>query len=130
MIVRATLLALLVIIAVAAVGLVACGDNDEKPDASGIEDATTVEDETVPDGASLIDQDDLKFIPNELTVSTDEPIYFRNSETALHTVTINGRNVTGNMGRDDVMIWTPPGPGPYQLTCDFHPQMKATITAK
>ena len=34
------------------------------------------------------------------------------------------------MERDQVFTWTPPATGTYKITCDFHPQMKATITVK
>ena len=84
----------------------------------------------VPDGAAFVDQDNLKFSPTELTVSASEPVYFKNSETALHTVSINGENESGSMEHDDVFEWAPPGPGEYKITCDFHPQMKATITVE
>ena len=84
----------------------------------------------VPDGAAFVDQDNLKFSPRELTVSASEEVYFKNSESAIHTVTINGKNESGQMERDEVFKWNPPGPGEYKISCDFHPQMKATITVE
>ena len=57
-------------------------------------------------------------------------VYFKNSETALHTVTIEGKNESGNMKKDAVFTWTPKTAGEYKITCDFHPQMKATITVE
>ncbi|MGE5595651.1 MAG: cupredoxin domain-containing protein [Hyphomicrobiales bacterium] len=86
--------------------------------------------ETIPSGAPEIDQDNLEFKPNKLTVEAGKDVFFKNSETALHTVTVNGKNESGTMKKGDVFKWTPPGPGEYKITCDFHPQMKATITVQ
>ena len=77
-----------------------------------------------------VDQDSLKFIPTSLKVKVGDIVYFKNSETALHTVTIEGKNESGNMKKDAVFTWTPKTAGEYKITCDFHPQMKATITVE
>ncbi len=82
----------------------------------------------IPAGAPFIDQDNLRFIPTELTVKAGEKVYFKNSETALHTVTINGTDESGNMKKNDIFIWEFPSPGEYKITCEYHPQMKSTIT--
>jgi len=110
--------------AVIATALAACGGSSGSDSHTGR--ATAVA--GVPDGAALIDQDNLKFLPNKLDLPSREPVYFKNSETAVHTVTIAGKNLSGTMKHDDVFTWTPPEPGEYKVTCDFHPQMKATIT--
>ncbi|MBE7519898.1 MAG: cupredoxin domain-containing protein [Thermoflexaceae bacterium] len=120
--IRATLL--LVSAAALLAGLaVACGGDDD--DDGG--DSKPVE---IPAGAPMVDQDDLTFIPNKLTVKVGEKVYFKNSETAIHTVTINSKNVSGNMKENDVVIWIPEKSGDYKVTCDYHPQMKATITVE
>lgn len=82
----------------------------------------------IPDGSPWVDQDNLKFIPSKLTSKVGETIYFKNSETALHTVTIDGKNESGFMKKDAVFQWTPQKAGDYKITCDLHPQMKSTIT--
>lgn len=109
----------------------ACGGDDDSssstPGTSSTSPKTAV---TVPDGAPTIDQKDLAFKPDKLTVKAGEKVYFKNSETALHTVTIGGRNESGNMKKGDVFVWTPAKPGTYTITCDFHPQMNAKITAE
>ncbi len=110
---------------VAAALLAACGGGDGD-EATGR--ATSVA--GVPDGAAFIDQDSLKFQPSSLTVAATETVYFKNSETTVHTVTIEGENESGTMQHNDVFEWTPPGPGEYNITCSFHPQMKATITVE
>ena len=100
---------------------VACGGDDD-----GSSPAAT--DTRVPEGAPFVDQDNLKFIPTELTVKVGDKVYFKNSETALHTVTINGVDESGNMKKDDLFIFEFPAVGEYKITCEYHPQMKATIT--
>jgi len=102
----------------------ACGGGGSDND--GIADGT---DPNIPAGSPFIDQDVLKFHPTSLSVGPGVDVYFKNSETALHTVTIEGENVSGNMRKDDIFVWTSPSAlGEYQVTCDYHPQMKATIT--
>lgn len=111
---------------------VACGGGDDDGgSSSGDTTQGRAQGEAgVPDGAPFVDQKDLKFIPAKITVNSGEKVYFKNSETALHTVTINGKNESGNMKKDQVFEWTPPAAGEYKITCDFHPQMKSTITVK
>ncbi|MGE0599469.1 MAG: cupredoxin domain-containing protein [Dehalococcoidia bacterium] len=103
----------------------ACGSSSSG-DASGVAQGV----EGVPDGSPFIDQHNLRFNPKSLTTSAGEEVYFKNSETTIHTVTIDGKNESGTMNRNDVFTWTPPGPGTYKITCEFHPQMKAAITVQ
>jgi plastocyanin len=84
----------------------------------------------LPEGAARIDQRSLRFQPDELTVDALESVYFTNSETALHTVTIDGENESGEMERGDVFSFAFPESGEYEITCDYHPQMRATITVR
>ncbi len=105
----------------------ACGgDDDTDSNGNGGETATTVS-VTIPEGAPVIDQDKLKFVPGEMKVKVGEKVYFTNSETALHTVDINGENESGNMKKGDVFTFEFPAAGEYKITCAYHPQMKATI---
>ena len=106
----------------------ACGGDSDDSGGEALALATGVE--GVTDGSPFVDQDSLKFKPKAIVVPTGEEIYFKNSESAIHTVTIDGDNESGTMKHDDVFQWTPPGPGVYKITCDFHPQMKATITVE
>lgn len=101
---------------------VACGGDDEE---SAPATATTP-----ADGVATIDQDNLAFSPTELTVAVGQMVRFTNSEAALHTVTIDGENLSGNMREGDVFEWTPEEAGTYRVTCDYHPQMQATITVQ
>ena len=120
--IRTIALSAVAVLAVAALG--ACGGDSETSTGR----ATAVA--GVPDGAAFVDQHSLKFSPKSLTVAATEQVFFKNSETTLHTVTINGKNESGQMKRDGIFTWTPPGAGEYKITCDFHPQMKATITVE
>lgn len=81
----------------------------------------------VPEGATIIDQDGIEFRPDKLTVSVGEDVYFTNSEHAVHTVTIEGENISGAMARGDAVVWIFDTPGEYRIRCDFHPKMRATI---
>ncbi|MBI5949394.1 MAG: cupredoxin domain-containing protein [Chloroflexi bacterium] len=110
--------------------LAACGSSDDSSPGNGTPVPTAAKVVTVPAGAPLIDQDNLAFKPEKLTVKAGATVYFLNSETSLHTVTIDGKNVSGTMKKGDVVVWTAPNAGTFKVTCDFHPQMKATITAE
>lgn len=84
----------------------------------------------IPAGAVVIDQRDLAFKPGSATIDAGQKVYFQNSETALHTVSINGKDESGNMKRGAVFVWTFASPGSYKITCEYHPQMHATITVR
>jgi plastocyanin len=105
--------------------LAACGGDD---DDSGSNAPAPERPSAVPADAPFIDQQGLKFTPNTLTTTTGTVVYFANTESAIHSVTINGTNESGTMKHDDIFQWTAPAAGTYKITCDFHPQMKATIT--
>jgi len=108
--------------------LVGCGGGNEGTGAGPVPTAARAA--TLPAGAPLIDQDKMEFIPTELKVQSGTTVYLKNSEATVHTVTIEGKNVSGTMKKDDLLAWNPPAPGTYKVTCDFHPLMKATITVK
>lgn len=97
----------------------ACGESS-KPDFTGL----------VPEGAPQVGQSGLKFSPNQVTVNAGDRVYFTNSETALHKVAVDGEAVTDDMHRGDVATFTFTTPGEYELTCPYHPQMKATVTVE
>lgn len=126
-------LALLPIAGVAVLLLGACGGGDGTSSDSPTSTASIVEGSRtgrIPQGAPEVDQDNLQFKPGSLDVKAGDKVYFKNSETAIHTVTINGTNVSATMKQNDIVEWTVPAPGVYRVTCDFHPQMKATLTAQ
>lgn len=96
----------------------ACGGGDPAPNPN------------VPEGAPHIDQDNLNFKPNKLTVPAGVEIYFTNSETALHTVSLDGENLSGDMRKGAVFTHAFEEPGEYRITCLYHPQMRSTITVE
>lgn len=114
-------LALVAFVPAALAFSIACGGG-------GGDDTPPVRPTNVPAEVPFIDQDNLKFKPTSLAAAVGEEIWFANSESALHTVTINGTNESGTMKRGTTFTWTPSAAGEYKITCDFHPQMKATIT--
>ena len=83
---------------------------------------------SVPANAPFIDQEGLRFKPNVLTAKVGQVAYFANSDSAIHTVTINSTNESGTMKPGAIFQWTPAEAGTFKITCDFHPAMKATIT--
>lgn len=121
-------LALAPAVALALFAGVACGGDDSSPAASGSPSGSKASE--VPAGAPHIGQDNLEFKPGKLTVKAGTKVYFTNDESAIHTVTINKKNESGNMKKGDIMVWTPATAGTYSVTCDYHPQMKATITVE
>lgn len=119
------LMAPFALLTLAAFALAACGDDD-----GGSSGEPASPPPGVPAGAPFIDQQDLSFKPDKLTAKASDKVYFANTETALHTVTIEGKNESGTMKKGDLFTWTPPAPGTYKISCDFHPQMHATVTVQ
>jgi len=125
---------LLVIGAAAACG----GDDDAATKTTAPADTTAVATTTATSaspsaaasGGAEIDQDNLAFNPGKLTVKSGEKVTFKNAESALHTVDINGKNESGNMKKGAILEWTAGAPGQYKITCEYHPQMNATITVQ
>ncbi len=77
--------------------------------------------------AAVLDQSNLEFVPATVTVKVGETVLIKNSDPAVHTANINGKNVTGAMGKNTTVVWKAAAPGQYSVTCDYHPLMKATI---
>jgi hypothetical protein len=84
-----------------------------------------------PEGKGYVDQQGQMFTPGEVLVRTGQPIEFRSSDDVLHNVRV--------IRSDKAPIFnvaTPPfgaythtfdEPGVYDVTCDIHTAMKATI---
>jgi plastocyanin len=82
----------------------------------------------------VMDQVALTFIPGVLLVRTGHPVDFRNSDDVLHNVRVNEDatkagtfNVAIPMGED--YRFTFEKEGFYNVGCDIHPAMAATIYA-
>jgi|GEM_PF-1233703 plastocyanin len=93
--------------------------------ASGTENPAVVP--TTAEGYPIVNQDRLRFIPKKLTIPAGQTVLFRNSETAIHDVLVDGVNISGNMRKGDEVVYTFESTGTFTITCSFHPQMRATI---
>ncbi len=110
---------------------IACGGGDDSA-SGGTPGAkkTATPKITVPADAPQIDQENLTFKPDKVTAKVGETVYFLNSESAIHTVNVNGKNISGNMKKGAVVTWKGQTVGEYKITCDYHPQMKATVVVE
>jgi plastocyanin len=108
----------------------ACGSDNKSsgPPAGSV--STAVAQDAVPSGALLIDEDNLAFKPNELTVNAGDTVYFKNSESAIHNVEIDGGNKSPDMKKGEIFSYVFNTAGEYKITCEYHPQMHSTITVK
>jgi len=88
----------------------------------------------MPEGNALLDQFSKAFVPETLFVRVGQPVTFKNSEDQLHNVTVV-RTRTGagvfntSQNQGDVYSHTFEQGGEYDVTCDVHPGMRATIVA-
>lgn len=113
---------------VALLGVISgCGGDDAPTTTTAVSSNPT---KPVPAGAPLVDQDKLAFIPKELRVKAGTVVYFKNSESAVHTVNIANKNISGTMRKGDAFAWTFPAAGTFRITCDFHPAMLATVVVE
>ena len=109
----------------------ACGGDDSASSSTSVptlDPGQAMKVDAIPDAAPSIDQNNLTFKPATLTATKGQAIFFKDSESAIHTVTVNGKNLSGTMKQGDIISWTPPAAGAYKITCDYHPQMRSTIT--
>src|ERR1035437_1776617 len=123
---RPARLAVFPLVAVLLVVTAACGGN------GAVSAATQTPRSGTPtpvhtDHAAEIDQQNMTFIPARVSIKVGQTVLIKNSETTIHTANINGKNITGNMKKADSKAWTATAPGEYKVSCDYHPQMSATI---
>ncbi len=77
--------------------------------------------------AAEIVQQKLALVPTQVKIKVGDTLLIKNNDSAIHTGNINGKNITGNMQKGDSVAWTALGAGEFNVTCDYHPQMKAVI---
>lgn len=84
-----------------------------------------------PEGEAYMDQQGQMFMPDTVLARTGQPMHFRSSEDVLHNV-----RVIRNDQKPIFNVATPPfgsythrfdEPGFYNVTCDIHAAMRATI---
>jgi hypothetical protein len=84
-----------------------------------------------PEGAAYMDQQGQMFMPDTVLARTGQPMHFRSSEDVLHNV-----RVIRSDQKPIFNVATPPfgsythtfdEPGFYNVTCDIHATMRATI---
>jgi plastocyanin len=88
----------------------------------------------VPDGPAVMDQYAKQFVPNVLYVRVGQPVEFRNSEDMPHNVTVTRRGTGAevfNVGTEPQQkyVHTFERVGQFDVTCDIHPGMQATLIA-
>jgi plastocyanin len=88
----------------------------------------------MPDAPALMDQYAKQFVPNVLYVRVGQPVEFRNSEDMPHNVTVIRRgsgvevfNVSTEPQQKHVHTFD--RAGQFDVTCDIHPGMQATLIA-
>lgn len=143
-----------VVVIVCALSAAACGSDDPIPAAapaaeptSNVAEVTGVapsgavvtlspagEALPLPEGPAVMDQYAKQFVPGTLYVRVGQPVEFRNSEDMGHNVTVNRRGSGAeifNVGTEPQQkhVHTFDRTGQYDVMCDLHPGMQATVVA-
>lgn len=127
---RSRLILILVPICLVAALAAACGsDNGPKGPAAGSVDSPVAQ-ESIPDGATVVDEDNLQFKPNSVTVDAGQTVYFKNSESAIHNVEVDKGLKSPDMKKGNIYSYVFNTAGDYKITCEYHPQMHTTIHVK
>ena len=87
-----------------------------------------------PAGPAVMDQYAKQFVPNVLYVRVGQPVEFRNSEDMPHNVAVVRRGsgaTVFNVGTEPQQkyVHTFDRIGQFDVTCDIHPGMQATVIA-
>jgi plastocyanin len=85
-------------------------------------------------GEAAVDQKDLMFTPDSVTIKAGDTVRFKDSDRIAHDITIDnpdGSSEDKGMDTYNVQIVVPfPKPGVYHVRCRIHPAMKMTITVQ
>ena len=83
---------------------------------------------------TAVDQRDLKFVPDTVTIHAGDSVRFTDSDHITHNITIDNPDGTSSdkgmdtFGQDIVVSFAKPGV--YHVHCKIHPMMMMTITVK
>lgn len=88
----------------------------------------------LPPGPAVLDQFSKAFVPDLLIVRVGQAVIFKNSEDQLHNVTVTRSgtgttvfNISQNQGDTHTHVFDEAGE--FDVTCDVHPGMRATLVA-
>jgi len=73
----------------------------------------------------------MQFVPATITAKPGDRVTWRNQDVVPHTATARGRFDSGNIAVGK--SWShavPAQAGRYEVTCSFHPGMKATLVVQ
>jgi len=83
---------------------------------------------------TVVNQQNLKFVPDAVTIATGDTIRFTNSDHFFHDVTVvNPDGTTEDKGLQDFhhdQVVTFAKPGVYTIKCRLHPAMTVAVTVK
>lgn len=126
------LIPVLLTAAVIAIGSVAIIVTAGSPSSGGSSSASAPAGSAQPTtgGDIKVDIADFKFKPPSVTVQVGGTVTWANSDSALHTATLDGTFDTGNLEQGDSEQATFEEPGTYDYICDLHPFMKGTVVVQ
>ena len=115
--------ALILLLAVLALGLAACGGDDDGGGGAGASG------EPCPEGAVVIAMRDIKFDPENATAQAGQEICWPNEDTIDHNaVAESGADFESDLyGQGETFTATVEEPGTVEYVCTIHPGMTGTI---
>ncbi|MEX2238795.1 MAG: plastocyanin/azurin family copper-binding protein [Dehalococcoidia bacterium] len=124
----ARLLTSLLIMTFFALGLAACGGDDDEDSAEPTAEAEDAGDPEVSGPA--VEVADFEFLPVDLEVSVGETVTWTSTGESVHTVTADDETFDSeDLGTGDRFERVFDSPGTYSYICIYHaPQMAGTIT--
>ena len=114
---------LTVILTVLAVGLAACGGDDDGGEQGASSGAC-------PDGAVVIKMVDIKFDPEDATAEAGQDVCWTNEDSIDHNaVAESGATFESELfGKGETFTATVESPGTVDYVCTIHPGMTGTLT--
>ncbi len=123
---RALVVGLTSVIAMLAAG---CSGGGGYGSSSGSADAPP-ETRAAPTSTTVLTASGFAFQPASLEVSEGSGVTFENADSVAHTFTVNATDVDAEAEPGEQVEVSLEGlsPGDYTFHCDFHSQMKGTLT--